>query len=70
MEEKYLEYALEHLERELNIIDNPYIYEYDEDKDMEVCIDNPDFKDGPHNSPYYRSEITKDILDIKTRLGR
>lgn len=70
MEEKYLEYALEHLERELDIIDNPYIYEYDEDKDMEVHKKNPLFVYGVHDSPYYWSEITRDILDIKTRLGR
>lgn len=70
MEEKYLEYALEHLERELDIIDNPYVYEYDEEKDREVCKDNPDYVDRVHDSPYYRSEITRDILDIETRLGR
>lgn len=70
MNEKYLEYALEHLERELDIIDNPYVYEYDEVKDMEVRKDNPDYVDGVHDSPYYRSEITRDILDIKTSLGR
>ncbi|RFE01112.1 hypothetical protein [Streptococcus parauberis] len=70
MEEKYLEYALEHLERELDIIDNPYVYEYDEDKDMEVRKENSDYIAGVHDSPYYRSEITRDILDIKTRLGR
>ncbi|WP_070043592.1 hypothetical protein [Streptococcus agalactiae] len=70
MEEKYLGYALEHLERELKIIDNPYVYEYDEVKDMEVYKDNPDYVDGVHDSPYYRSEITRDIYDIKTLLGR
>lgn len=70
MEEKYLGYALEHLELELAIIDNPYVYEYDEVKDMEVRKDNPYYVDGVRDSPYYRSEITRDILDIKTRLGR
>ncbi|KKF40872.1 hypothetical protein [Streptococcus uberis] len=69
MEEKYLEYALEHLERELDIIDNPYVYEYDEDKDMEVRKDNPYYVDGVHDSPYYRSEIAKDLHDIKQMLG-
>lgn len=70
MNEKYLEYAREHLERELKIIDTPYVYEYDEEKDMEVLKENPDYIDVIHDSPYYRSEIAKDLHDIKQILGR
>lgn len=69
MNEKYLEYAREHLERELKIIDTLYVYEYDEDKGMEVRKDNPYYVDGVHDSPYYRSEIAKDLHDIKQMLG-
>ncbi|GAB6651815.1 hypothetical protein BOVMAS18_18730 [Streptococcus uberis] len=70
MNEKYLEYAREHLERELKIIDTPYVYEYDEEKDMEVRKENPGYLDGIHDSPYYRAEIVKDLHDIKQILGR
>lgn len=70
MNEKYLEYAREHLERELKIIDTPYFYEYGEEKDLEVLKENPDYIDVIHDSPYYRAEIVKDLHDIKQILGR
>lgn len=69
MNEKYLEYALEHLERELDIVDNPYLCDYDENEDRVKYIDNPEYVEGVHDRPQYRAEIVKDLHDIKQILG-
>ncbi|EHI68896.1 hypothetical protein ACVRY7_02835 [Streptococcus ictaluri] len=65
----YLEYALAYLERELEIIDNEVIEVELPDGDWEF-VPNPYYEEGLHNRPYYRSQVAKDILDIKGLLGR
>lgn len=65
----YLEYALAYLERELEIIDNEVIEVERPDGDREF-VPNPCYEEGLHDSPYYRSQVAKDILDIKGLLGR
>lgn len=65
----YIEYALAYLERELEIIDNEVIEVELPDGDWEFVL-NPYYEEGLHDSPYYRSQVTKDILDIKGLLGR
>lgn len=79
MNEKYLEYAREHLERELFIIDNPMVkvYEvwdedgnYNDELEEHTYVKNPDFIRKIHDRPQYRAEIVKDLHDIKQILGR
>lgn len=65
----YLEYALAYLERELEIIDNEVIEVELPDGDWEFVL-NPYYEEGLHDSPYYRSQVAKDILYIKGLLGR
>ncbi|HES9067557.1 TPA: hypothetical protein VPG57_000003 [Streptococcus pyogenes] len=65
----YLEYALAYLERELEIIDNEVIEVELPDGDWEFVL-NPYYEEGLHDSPYYRSQVAKDILAIKELLGR
>ncbi|WP_375709057.1 hypothetical protein PJ261_05115 [Streptococcus dysgalactiae] len=65
----YLEYALAYLERELEIIDNEVIEVELPDGDWEFVL-NPYYEEGLHDNPYYRSQVAKDILDIKGFLGR
>lgn len=69
MNEKYLEYALEYLARELEIIDSGK-YVLDEESGSWVEEFGPDFQQGVHDNPFYRSQVAKDILDIKNLLGR
>ncbi len=59
---------LAYLERELEIID---------DEVIEVELPGGDwefvptlYEEGLHDSPHYRSQVAKDILDIKGLLGR
>ncbi len=65
----YLEYALAYLERELEIIDNEAIEVELPDGDWEFVL-NPYYEEGLHDNLYYRSQVAKDILDIKGLLGR
>ncbi|AKI37221.1 TPA: hypothetical protein VNE25_000618 [Streptococcus pyogenes] len=65
----YLEYALAYLERELEIIDNDVI-EVELPNGGWEFVPNPYYEEGLHDSPYYRSQVAKDILDIKGLLGR
>lgn len=65
----YLEYALAYLERELEIIDDEVIEAELPGGDWEF-VPNPYYEEGLHDSPHYRSQVAKDILDIKGLLGR
>ncbi|HER7947161.1 TPA: hypothetical protein VMI70_001222 [Streptococcus pyogenes] len=65
----YLEYALAYLERELEIIDDEVIEVELPSGDWEF-VPNPYYEEGLHDSPHYRSQVAKDILDIKGLLGR
>ncbi|AAZ52073.1 TPA: hypothetical protein VPC71_000819 [Streptococcus pyogenes] len=65
----YLEYALAYLERELEIIDDEVIEVELPGGDWEF-VPNPYYEEGLHDSPHYRSQVAKDILDIKGLLGR
>ncbi|VGQ20436.1 phage protein [Streptococcus pyogenes] len=65
----YLEYALVYLERELEIIDHEVIEVELPGGDWEF-VPNPYYEKGLHDSPHYRSQVAKDILDIKGLLGR
>ncbi|WP_438835635.1 hypothetical protein [Streptococcus pluranimalium] len=69
MKEEYLEYALTYLENELDVIDNDVIEVELPDGDWEFVV-NPSYVEGLHDSPHYRSQVAKDILDIKGLLGR
>lgn len=65
----YLEYALAYLERELEIIDDEVIEVELPGGDWKF-VPNPYYEEGLHDSPHYRSQVAKDILDIKGLLGR
>ncbi len=69
MIEEYLEHTLTYLENELDVIDNDVIEVELPDGDWEF-VANPTYVEGLHDSPHYRSQVAKDILDIKGLLGR
>uniref|UniRef100_UPI003F691990 hypothetical protein n=1 Tax=Streptococcus pluranimalium TaxID=82348 RepID=UPI003F691990 len=69
MIEEYLEHTLTYLENELDVIDNDVIEVELPDGDWEF-VANPTYVEGLHASPHYRSQVAKDILDIKGLLGR
>lgn len=68
MEQEILEYAKEHLERELDMCDNPYIDAYVEDERIEV--ENPDHEPCIHDNPHYRSKIAYALMKVNELLER
>lgn len=74
-----LEYALLYLKDELAVCDNEFL-ELEVDIPDEhpqadlvrdwVIVDNPRFKKGVHDSPYYRAQIATDLHRVKELLGR
>ncbi|HEK9247793.1 TPA: hypothetical protein SUN31_001835 [Streptococcus equi subsp. equi] len=69
MKKEYLEYALAYLERELEIIGDEVIEVELSDGGWDF-VTSPYYEKGLHDSPHYRSQVAKEILDIKGLLGR
>ncbi|MCU0082624.1 hypothetical protein [Streptococcus danieliae] len=73
-----LEYALLYLEDELAVCDNKYLeldIDLSEHPQAElirdwVVVDNPRFKEGVHDSPHYRAQISHDLNRVRELLGR